>query len=103
MQTIKSLCQRKQFQPLHFVKFPIYSVEVFDNSFVYLGGGGGNEIANLIWVFQITEGCKQLGEPIHKEETGDEVAHYLQASKTCNMLAACLTNLLYIYKIEKNG
>ena len=35
--------------------FPVYSLEVFEN-FVYFGGGGGNEIKNMIKGYRATWG-----------------------------------------------
>ena len=53
--------------------FPIYCVETWDDRFVYLGGGGGNEIPNMIQVYPL-DGRKVLTKDMCIEEVKTEKA-----------------------------
>lgn len=65
---------------LNMLKFPIYSCEVF-NDYIFLGGGGGFEIANQIQVYRMKAGEKLLKELVHEEVTGNEVCNYMYKAR----------------------
>jgi len=62
------------------LKIPIYCSGTF-NQYVILGGGGGNEIANKILVYDITNpgdvSANMLRKCVHEENTGKDVANYI--------------------------
>lgn len=61
---------------LNMLKFPIYSVEVFGD-YVFLAGGGGFEIANMIQVYRLEPGSTVLKNQVHEEVTGTEVCNFM--------------------------
>ena len=78
--------QAKKAPPkLNMLKFPIYSVEVF-NDFVFLGGGGGYEIANKIQVYKMAQGTKVLKDMVHEEATGNEVCCCMYTARDVSTL-----------------
>lgn len=56
--------------------FPIYAMEMFDN-FVYLGGGGGMELKNVIVGYRMQHGNPVLTQVVHTESTDKAVANYM--------------------------
>ena len=94
-------CCRKDVKPLNMCQYPIYSVEVYKDKFVYIGGGGSMGVANVIQGYKFESGSQLLGEPIHTEKTGDELALFMQVPRSgCNMLATCIGPQLVVYKIH---
>lgn len=59
-------------------------MEIFDK-WIYMGGGGGYEIKNMIKVFNTPE-KELLGKPIQEVQTGDAVCNYLQAARSVSLL-----------------
>lgn len=63
--------KKKQPGPrLNLLNIPIYSLEVFER-FVYIGGGGGYEIANKIICYEIEEGKKLLTKVVEETPTAN--------------------------------
>ena len=74
------------------------------NNFLIIGGGGGNEIANKIYVYDLSNRNdvyqNKLTSLKHEEPTGKEVANYLtMANNNLNVVAACMGAQTVIYKI----
>ena len=68
-----------------------------------VGGGGGYEIENKIDVYQLADPGREkiLKNLVHSEGTGTRVGNYFElGSQGLNILAACLTERVAIYKIE---
>lgn len=70
-----------------------------------VGGGGGNEIANKIMVYDLSDKGNQLpsnvlGKPVHEESTGQDVPNYIDTAMNINVVAACMGPFTAIYKIE---
>lgn len=62
------------------LQFPIYSLAVYRN-FVILGGGGGNEIKNVIQMYRVGDTELQtniLKTMVFEEPTGNAVPNYMQ-------------------------
>jgi len=50
-----------------------------------VGGGGGNEIANKVMVYDLSDKANQLpanvlGKPVHEESTGQDVPNYIDTA-----------------------
>ena len=49
-----------------------------------MGGGGGNEIKNALYVFDVSSPgdipANQLRKQVHEEPTGKDVANYIDAA-----------------------
>jgi len=61
-------------------------MEIFGN-FIFLGGGGGYEIANKIQVYKIpntSDKLPLLKELVHEESTEKAVANYMMTSRDVN-------------------
>ena len=61
-------------------------MELFDK-YIYLGGGGGYEIANKIQVFTLPEAGDKLcllKHMVHEEMTGKQVANFMMAARDVN-------------------
>jgi hypothetical protein len=58
--------------------------------FIILGGGGGNEIANKLMVFDASNKgdieSNQLKKMVHEEQTGTDVANYIDSAHVSNTL-----------------
>ena len=95
-------CKRKPtLNPLTRMQFPIYCVESWDDRFVYLGGGGGMEIQNIIQVYPLQGRTVFKKEDLIEEvKTEKAVPCFLHASRDVNILAACLRENVAIYKIH---
>lgn len=53
--------------------------------FLLIGGGGGNEIANKVVVYDLKDKGNQLsanmlGKPVHEESTGQDVPSYIDTA-----------------------
>jgi len=58
-------------------------MELYDK-YIYLGGGGGYEIANKIQVYTVPIGGGKLGlltNLVHEESTDKQVANYMMAAR----------------------
>ena len=84
------------------MNFPIYCVETWDDRFVYLGGGGGNEIKNMIAVYPLISGQTVLKEETKIEEvkTDKVVPSFMCASRDVNLMVVNLGPDVAIYKID---
>jgi hypothetical protein len=87
--------------PLTRMQFPIYCVESWDDRFVYLGGGGGMEIQNVIQVYPLTSSTIFKKEDLIEEvKTDKAVPCFMHASLDVNLMAACLREDVVLYKIN---
>lgn len=79
-------------------------MEVVGN-FMYLGGGGGYEIANKIQVYRVPSlNTELLAQVVHEESTEKAVANFMQSARDNNtLLAACLTENVAVYKVDLNS
>ena len=65
-----------------FMEFPIYSMDVFENYYVYFGGGGGFEIPNVIQGYRLSSGKKFVDLPeVCKVETDPHSADFMLIPK----------------------
>lgn len=56
-------------------------MDVFDN-YVYFGGGGGNELANIMLGYKLpAAGQTLVKDKVYEEKTGDAVANYMSVAK----------------------
>ena len=62
------------------LRIPIYSMESFGD-YVYLGGGGGYEIKNMIVGYKYEAGNPIMSKVVHEELTGTGVANYMTVPK----------------------
>lgn len=81
-------------------------MEIVGN-YIYLGGGGGYEIANKIQVYKVPalgEELLQATNLVHEESTEKAVANFLQTARDNNsLLAACLTEQVAVYKVDSGS
>lgn len=90
---------------LNKLQFPIYSMTQFNN-YVLIGGGGGGkgkELANCIEVYHLSYpdmAANILRKKTHTENTGNKVANFMENANGLNVIAACLTNYLALYKFH---
>ena len=57
-------------------------MDIFENTFVYFGGGGGYEIPNQIVGYRLKSGAQHVITPeVAKLETGEQIADYLQVAR----------------------
>ena len=55
-------------------------MELYGNH-VYLGGGGGYEIANKIQVYELPDHTGLLKKMVHEESTEKAVCNFMQAAR----------------------
>ena len=70
---------------------------------VIVGGGGGNEIENALKVFRISGqdlAANKFFKETHSENTGKEVANYMDAANGLNVIAVCLGKYTALYKFH---
>ena len=82
--------------------FPVYSLEVFEN-FVYFGGGGGNEIKNMIKGYRTSWGKTRLydSQEVFSESTGEDVCNFMVTAKDgLNLMAMCHGKNIVLVKID---
>lgn len=93
---------------LNILKIPIYSVSYYNilsfaiqmelfGDYIYLGGGGGYEIANKIQVYTLPSAQDKLSlltNLVHEEMTDKAVANYLMAAKDVSV-----NYLLTLYRV----
>ena len=67
-----------------------------------VGGGGGYELDNKIDVYQMRDlGSKLLKDLVDFELTGDGISNSFElGSQNMNILAACVTAKIILYKID---
>lgn len=69
-----------------------------------LGGGGGNEIANKLCVYDLSDrsglGANQLSKLTHEESTGADLPQHIETALNINVLAACMGPNIGIYKLD---
>lgn len=74
---------------------------------MYLGGGGGYEIANKIQVYKVPGVGEELLQPshlVHEESTEKAVANFMQSARDNNtLLAVCLTEHAAVYKVDSSS
>ena len=57
--------------------------------YVYFGGGGGNELANMIVGYKMPEAGQVLvKDKVFEEKTGTTVANYMTVAKDVSLLAS---------------
>ena len=63
-------------------------MEVFD-PYVYFGGGGGNEIPNVVLGYKLPPAGETLvKDKVYEEKTGDTVANYMTVAKDVSISTA---------------
>ena len=107
-------CARKQKQAQNLLHIPIYAVFYFSlinfpiqiasyRDYIFVGGGGGNEIQNKIEVYQVAEGQGQkiLKNKVHEESTQKDCPNFFDlGAGGLNIMAACVTAKVILYKID---
>lgn len=84
------------------LQIPIYCMGVYRN-FLVLGGGGGNEIANKLFIYRLdgpTFASNTLRNLVHEEQTGKEVANFVEFAHNLNVLAVCMGAQTAIFKLS---
>jgi len=90
------------------LNIPIYSMEVFGD-YVFLGGGGGYEISNLIQVFKYPAKMVDvpvLDKPVFEYKSDKKVANFMRMAKegTTPILAVSMGEMVALFKIDaKSG
>lgn len=71
-------------------------MEVFD-PYVYFGGGGGNEIPNVMLGYKLpAAGQTLVKDKVYEEKTGDTVANYMTVAKDVSLSKARRDVLMYV-------
>ncbi|CDW89290.1 serine threonine protein kinase with wd40 repeats [Stylonychia lemnae] len=99
--------------PLNILKIPIYAIASYQD-YVFLGGGGGYEIENLIEVYHLENPSQNiLNKKVHEEPCGTGVPNYFELAhnviyntnqflqQNLNLLATCIFANVVLYKIER--
>ena len=72
------------------LQIPIYCNGIFQK-YAIMGGGGGNEIANKIYVYDMTNpgdlNTNILRKLVHEESTGKDVANFIDVAHVSNNFA----------------
>ena len=70
--------------------------------YIFVGGGGGNEIQNKIEVYQVEgQGQKILKNKNHEESTQKDCPNFFDlGAGGLNIMAACVTAKVILYKID---
>mmetsp|Transcript_33437 Transcript_33437/g.51334 ORF Transcript_33437/g.51334 Transcript_33437/m.51334 type:complete len:120 (+) Transcript_33437:6-365(+) len=82
--------------------FPVYCLGVYQK-YLIIGGGGGNEIANKLSVYDLSDTTQvrsnELKEPKGHHQTGKDVANHIEVANQVNVLAVCMGESVVILKI----